>query len=75
MKQNMGLLDRFIRLAVAAFLGAVYFVAGITGGWAIALMIFVSVLAVTAIAGTCPLYLPFGIDTHSKQGKHSANKR
>ena len=75
MKQNMGLLDRFIRVAIAAFLGAIYLFSGVTGGWAIVLVSIVVVLAITAIAGVCPLYLPFGIDTHSAQEKHSAHNR
>ena len=74
MKQNIGLIDRFTRLAIAAFLGAIYFFSGITGGWAIALLIACCVMALTAIAGRCPLYLPFGINTKSR-GQTQVNSR
>lgn len=72
MKKNMGSIDRLMRLCVAAFLGAVYFFSGTTGGWAIAMIVVVDVLVLTSLIGTCPLYIPFGIDTHSTQENRSA---
>ena len=72
MKKNMGAIDRLMRLCVAAFWGAVYFFPDVTGGWAIAMIVVVDVLVLTSLIGTCPLYILFGIDTHSTQVNRSA---
>ena len=48
MKQNMGNLDKAIRVLVAVV---------------IAVLVFAGVFILTSLLGSCPLYLPFGIST------------
>ena len=66
MKQNMGLLDRFIRLALVVLVAVLYFTNVISGTWAIILGIVAAVFLLTSLIGVCPLYLPFGISTRKK---------
>lgn len=57
-QRNMGLVDRQIRIMFAlVFLGN-----GFYFGWSWAIVIGF-VLALTAIVGMCPAYLPFGLST------------
>jgi hypothetical protein len=64
MKLNMGTLDRRLRLFVLA---PVLVVAGVTLGptgiVAIVLYVLAAVMVGTSIAGSCPLYTLFGIQT------------
>jgi hypothetical protein len=66
MKQNMGVIDRIIRLVLAA--GVVVLVA--LNVLSLPLAIILGVVAVvfvgTSILGLCPIYLPFGISTKKK---------
>jgi hypothetical protein len=64
MKRNEGTLDRVLRAVAAA--GALI-VAAIVGFGTIAgivLVVVAVILAVTAIAGFCPLYRLFGLSTY-----------
>lgn len=63
MKQNMGNLDKAIRVAVAILIAVLYFTHVISGTIAIVLLVFAAVFILTSAVGTCPLYLPFGIST------------
>ncbi|MCC6582721.1 MAG: DUF2892 domain-containing protein [Chitinophagales bacterium] len=63
MKQNMGNLDKAIRVAVAVIIAVLYFTHVINGTIAIVLLVFAAVFVLTSAVGTCPLYLPFGIST------------
>ena len=63
MKQNMGNLDKAIRVAVAIIIAVLYFTHVISGTIAIVLLVFAAVFVLTSAVGTCPLYLPFGIST------------
>ena len=63
MKQNMGLIDRIVRLIVAAAAGVLYFTGVVTGVWGIVLLVVGGIFIVTAALGFCPIYLPFGIST------------
>ena len=65
MTLNMGRTDRTLRLVAAAVLGAlVLFVTdGALDG---VLGVVAVVLIVTSFVGTCPAYLPFGIDTRRR---------
>ncbi|MEJ2634347.1 MAG: DUF2892 domain-containing protein [Calditrichia bacterium] len=70
MKSNMGGSDRVIR----AIIGAALIVLGLTGvlGGVLAILSYIvgGILILTAITSFCPLYLPFGVDTHkSKSGE------
>lgn len=63
MKQNMGSIDKVIRLLVAAIFAVLYFTNVVTGTLAIVLLVLAVVFALTSFIGFCPLYLPFGIRT------------
>lgn len=63
MKQNMGNLDKAIRVLVAVVIAVLYFTNVISGTIAIVLLVFATVFVVTSLIGTCPLYIPFGIST------------
>jgi len=57
MKKNIGITDRWIRIVLGLVIGAagLYF----KSWWGLVGLIPLS----TALIGTCPLYLPFGIST------------
>lgn len=61
--QNMGQIDRIIRLVVGAGLIVLFFV--LDNNWKY-LGILGVVLVLTAVMGICPLYMPFKIDTRKK---------
>lgn len=62
MTTNMGHTDRRVRAVVAVLLlGLVLFVTDGALDWVLGVVAVV--LGVTAAVGTCPAYLPFGIDT------------
>lgn len=66
MTKNMGLVDRVVRILVAALITYLY-VSGVIGGWqALVLGIVAVVFVVTGAAGFCPAYLPFKINTCRK---------
>ncbi len=64
MNMNMGSADRKLRTFVLA---PALIIAGVLvgpAGWlAIVLYVLAGVMAATSVAGTCPLYLPFGLRT------------
>ncbi len=63
MTKNMGLVDRVIRILLAAVIAYLY-IAGMIGGWqAVVLGIVAVVFVVTSAMGFCPGYLPFKINT------------
>ena len=65
MRVNEGILDRAIRVVVAAVLiGIGLGVVGSTGGIAMAAVGVIPLL--TGLSGFCPLYVPFGIDTRGR---------
>lgn len=63
MKQNMGSMDRIIRVAVAALVAILYFTGVISGTVAIILGILAIVFLLTSVVGFCPLYAPFKLST------------
>jgi Inner membrane protein YgaP-like, transmembrane domain len=63
--RNMGVADRGFRafvVAPAAIVAAVLI--GASTAPAIVLFVVVGIALVTGVAGRCPSYVPFGIDTH-----------
>jgi hypothetical protein len=66
MKKNMGVADRIIRLFAVLAIAILYKVGAITGTLAIVLTVVAVIFLITSIAGICPLYLPFGINTGAK---------
>ncbi|MCX6250908.1 MAG: DUF2892 domain-containing protein [Bacteroidetes bacterium] len=67
MKNNMGLIDKGIRILIAALVIVLYFTNVISGILAIILLIFAGIFILTSFLSFCPLYLPFGINTRSKK--------
>ncbi|MBA4321385.1 MAG: DUF2892 domain-containing protein [Odoribacter sp.] len=67
MKQNMGTIDRAIRILAAVVVVVLYFTHIISGTLAIILLILAGVFIVTSIFSFCPLYLPFGLSTRKKE--------
>ena len=67
MKNNMGTIDKVIRILVAAVVIVLYFTHVISGILAIILLIFAGIFILTSFLSFCPLYLPFGINTRSKK--------
>ncbi len=63
MKKNMGIADRIIRLIVAALIAVLYFSGIVPGTVGLVLVILAGVFTLTGIAGFCPLYILFGINT------------
>ena len=61
--KNMGSADRIIRVVVALIIGILYMTNVISGTLGIVLLIFAGVFLLTSLVSTCPLYLPFGINT------------
>lgn len=67
MKQNMGNIDKAIRLIVAAAILILYFSDVITGTPGIVLLILAIIFLLTSFVGICPLYLPFRLSTKKKK--------
>jgi hypothetical protein len=67
MKKNMGMIDRIIRVVLAAVVAVLYFTGQITGVAAIILGIFAVIFVVTSAIGFCPLYVPFKFSTMKKE--------
>lgn len=67
MRQNMGLVDRIIRLSVVVIIAVLYFTGQITGTAAVILGIIAVAFLVTSLIGWCPSYVPFGISTRKKE--------
>lgn len=64
--QNMGTLDRIIRLAMAAVVAVLYFTGNLSGLAAIILGILAIIFVITSFVGFCPLYLPLGLRTRKQ---------
>ena len=67
MKKNMGLIDRIIRIVVAAVIVVLYFTGQITGTALIILGIIALAFIVTSIIGFCPTYHLLSISTLKKK--------
>ena len=67
MKQNMGSIDKVVRILVAAVIAVLYFTGQISGTLAIILGIFAVIFLLTSAIGFCPLYLPLKLSTIKKK--------
>jgi len=67
MPNNMGLIDKVTRIVLAIVVAVLIFTGNLTGTVAVILGILAAVFMLTSVVGTCPLYLPFKIDTHGKK--------
>jgi glucose uptake protein GlcU len=66
MKRNMGIVDRVIRIALAAVVAVLYFTHHLSTVAAVILGVLAVIFLVTGLVGVCPLYLPFGFSTKRK---------
>jgi hypothetical protein len=67
MKQNMGTIDKVIRILVAVVFAILFFAKVITGILGIILLVLAGVFVLTSLISFCPLYWPFGINTGGKK--------
>jgi len=67
MKQNMGTIDRVIRVILAILVLVLYLAGSISGTAAIILGIFAVIFVLTSLVGFCPLYVPLKISTKKKK--------
>ncbi len=67
MIQNMGSLDKGIRLVLAAIFVGLYFTDVVSGTLGIVLLVLAGVFALTSFIGSCPLYLPFNLSTKKEK--------
>ncbi len=69
MKKNMGGVDKLIRLILAGIFIVLYFSGVIQGTLGIVLLVLALIFVLTSSISSCPLYLPFGINTIAKEKK------
>ncbi len=67
MKQNMGTIDKVIRIIIAVIIAGLYFTNVISGTLGIVLLVFAGVFVLTSLIGFCPLYLPIRLNTGKKK--------
>ena len=63
MKQNMGTIDRIVRLIAVVVIAALYFTGQISGTLAIVLGVVAVIFLVTSLIGWGPAYLPLKLST------------
>jgi uncharacterized membrane protein len=63
MKNNVGNVDRIIRLLLSALLVILWFTGTLTGTFGIVALVLAGVFTLTAAIGFCPLYSIFGMNT------------
>lgn len=69
MKNNMGSLDRSIRVLAAIAIAILYFSGTITGTLGLVLLVVVGVFLLTSLVGFCPLYTILGLNTCSRKSQ------
>jgi len=67
MKQNMGTIDKVIRIILAATIAGLYFAGLLSGTAAIVLGLFAVILILTSLTSFCPLYLPLNLSTRGNK--------
>jgi hypothetical protein len=63
MKNNMGVVDRVLRMVVAAVIAALLLTGRLGGTVGIVLGVVAVIFLATSAAGVCPLYSIFGFST------------
>lgn len=63
MQQNMGTIDRIVRVIAAALFAYLYFGGVVTGVLGIVLLVLAIVFLATSALAFCPLYLPLKFST------------
>jgi len=64
MKANMGILDRVMRVLIAAAIVILYYTNIISGTVAIVLLAVAGIFILTSFISFCPLYTIFGLRTN-----------
>jgi len=67
MKKNMGMVDKTVRLVLAALAVVLYFLGAVKGTLALVVLIIAILLVVTSLVSFCPLYTLFGWNTDKKK--------
>ena len=67
MKLNMGLVDRLLRILIAAGIGYFYYMGKIDGPVGTGLLVLAVIFALTSIVGFCPLYRLVGLSTRKSR--------
>ena len=71
MIENLGLIDRLIRILFAVTIIALYLTGSITGVAAVILGALAFAFVFTGIMGWCPLYMPFRFSTRRRHETHA----
>jgi hypothetical protein len=67
MKNNMGTVDKVVRILIATVIVILYSMDVIFGIPGIILLVLAGIFIVTSIIGFCPLYQPLRLDTKGKE--------
>ena len=65
--KNIGKTDKIVRVLIAVLFTVLFLNQLVTGVMGVILVILAGVFLLTSIVGTCPLYLPFKINTNHKK--------
>ncbi len=65
--KNIGKTDKIVRVLIAVLFTFLFLNQLITGIFGVVLVILAGVFLLTSVVGTCPLYLPFKINTNHKK--------
>jgi len=65
--KNMGKADKIVRVLIAILFTFLFLNQVVTGLLGIVLVFLAGVFLLTSIVGTCPLYLPFKLNTNHKK--------
>jgi len=63
MKNNMGMIDKILRVSLAVVVGVLIALGELQGTAAIVLGIFAAIFLITSLVGFCPLYTLVGLKT------------
>lgn len=59
----MGVVDKTVRIIIAAIVAGLYYAGTISGTFGIVLLVLAGVFVLTSLVSFCPLYTLFGIST------------
>jgi K+-transporting ATPase A subunit len=65
--KNIGKSDKIVRVLIAVLFTVLFLNQVVTGIVGVILVILAGVFLLTSVVGTCPLYLPFKINTNHKK--------
>ena len=67
MKKNIGMVDKTVRIALAALAVVLYFLGVVKGTLALVMLIIAIILVVTSLINFCPIWALFGWSTDKKK--------